>query len=287
MHRGHFATDVEVAAAAARATVAQKGWAATSIDDRAAVCSAAVDAMNTMVDEISLELAWQMGRPVRYGSGEIRGFTERARHMIAVAPTALADVSVAPKEGFERFISKVPLGLVLVVAPWNYPFLTAVNSIVPALMAGNAVILKHASQTLLVGERFQKAFDMAGLPPGLFQNLVLSHEQTGGHAGFWSNHRCTDQYGHRVYEPRRLPRSGVGVDGREGHRQRRNPLSPRLRQPHPPQILPPPPCAVGSSNRVNLHRSLPPTTLEGLKFVTHSASWGSISWRHSTGSFIS
>jgi acyl-CoA reductase-like NAD-dependent aldehyde dehydrogenase len=175
-----FAADVEVAAAVARAKVAQKAWAATSIDDRAAICSAAVDAMNTMVDEILIELAWQMGRPVRYGAGEIRGFTERARHMIAIAPTALADVAVDPKEGFERFISRVPVGLVLVVAPWNYPFLTAVNSIVPALMAGNAVILKHASQTLLVGERFQKAFDMAGLPAGLFQNLVLSHEQTAG-----------------------------------------------------------------------------------------------------------
>jgi acyl-CoA reductase-like NAD-dependent aldehyde dehydrogenase len=187
-----FATDSEVGAAIERAKLAQKTWAATSITDRATVCSAAVDAMNTMVDEISVELAWQMGRPVRYGAGEIRGFTERATHMIAIAPTALADVQVEPKEGSagfvqspntERFISRVPLGLVLVVAPWNYPFLTAVNSIVPALMAGNAVILKHASQTLLVGERFQKAFDMAGLPAGLFQNLVLSHEQTAGMLG--------------------------------------------------------------------------------------------------------
>ena len=66
----------------------------------------------------------------------------------------------------------------MVIAPWNYPFLTAVNSIVPALMAGNAVILKHASQTLLVGERFAEAFKAAGLPDGLFQNLVLSHADT-------------------------------------------------------------------------------------------------------------
>ncbi len=130
-----LATDSQVTNAVTAAKLAQKAWARTSIADRAAICSAAVDAMNTMVDEISVELAWQMGRPVRYGAGEIRGFTERALHMIAIAPIALADVAVDPKEGFERFISKVPLGLVLVVAPWNYPFLTAVNSIVPALMA--------------------------------------------------------------------------------------------------------------------------------------------------------
>ncbi len=98
--------------------------------------------------------------------------------MIEIAPRALAEIPVAEKPGFERFIERVPLGLVFVIAPWNYPFLTAVNSIIPALMAGNAVLLKHASQTLLVGERFQQAFDQAGLPEGLFRNLVMSHDQT-------------------------------------------------------------------------------------------------------------
>lgn len=66
----------------------------------------------------------------------------------------------------------------MVIAPWNYPYLTAINTIVPALLAGNAVILKHAAQTLLVGERIAEAFRRAGLPKGLFHNLVLSHEQT-------------------------------------------------------------------------------------------------------------
>ena len=70
------------------------------------------------------------------------------------------------KEGFRRMIKREPLGLVLVIAPWNYPYLTAVNSIVPALIAGNAVILKHAAQTILVGERFQQAFDRAGPAEG-------------------------------------------------------------------------------------------------------------------------
>jgi acyl-CoA reductase-like NAD-dependent aldehyde dehydrogenase len=119
-----------------------------------------------------------MGRPVRYGAGELRGFEERARHMIAIAPAALADIDVGDKPGFKRHIRRAPLGTVLVIAPWNYPYLTAVNSIVPALMAGNAVILKHAAQTLLVGERFARAFEIAGLPVGLFQNLVMDHAQT-------------------------------------------------------------------------------------------------------------
>src|SRR5690606_10583951 len=82
------------------------------------------------------------------------------------------------RPGSRRYVKREPLGVVLTIAPWNYPYLTTVNSVVPALMAGNSVILKHATQTLLVGERFQQAFDKAGLPKGVFQNLVLSHDLT-------------------------------------------------------------------------------------------------------------
>ena len=161
--------------AAARA---QSAWKRRPVVERAAFCSAAVDAMMSMRDEIVPELAWQMGRPVRYGAGELRGFEERARYMIAIAPEALAPIDPGPKSGFRRQVKREPLGIVLVIAPWNYPYLTAVNSIIPALMAGNSVILKHATQTLLVGERFTEAFRRADLPAGLFQNLVLDHAQT-------------------------------------------------------------------------------------------------------------
>ncbi len=168
----------EIGAALARARWAQREWRKTSIAERARYCLAAVDAMLAMRERIPAELAWQMGRPIRYGGGELSGFEERARYMIGIAEEALAPIDPGPKEGFRRWIAREPMGLVFVIAPWNYPFLTAVNSVVPALMAGNAVILKHAAQTLIVGERFQQAFDAAGLPSGLFQNLALSHAQT-------------------------------------------------------------------------------------------------------------
>ena len=173
-----FASDADVAAAVATARTAMREWRTQSISARASLCQAFVDAMLSMEAEIVPELAGQMGRPVRYGAGELRGFEERARYMIAIAPDALAPVTPPEKPGFERFIAREPLGVVLTVAPWNYPYLTAVNSVVPALMAGNVVILKHAAQTLLVGERFQMAADMAGFPRGVLQNLALSHEQT-------------------------------------------------------------------------------------------------------------
>jgi acyl-CoA reductase-like NAD-dependent aldehyde dehydrogenase len=170
-------TDAELGAALSRARAAQAEWRRVPVAERAKGCTAFLEALLAMNDEIVPELAWQMGRPVRYG-GEKRGVEERVRHMIAIAEEALQPVSPAPADGFRRTVRREPLGVMLVMAPWNYPYLTAVNSIFPGLMAGNAVLLKHAAQTLLVGERFQAAFEASGMPKGLFHNLVLSHEQT-------------------------------------------------------------------------------------------------------------
>jgi acyl-CoA reductase-like NAD-dependent aldehyde dehydrogenase len=175
-----YATDAQIDQALAAAASAQAAWKLRPLSERAAFCTAVVEAMLAMQADIVEELAWQMGRPVRYGAGELRGFAERARHMIAIAPQALATVEPEPIAGFRRYIKREPLGTVLVVAPWNYPYLTAVNSIIPALMAGNSVILKHASQTLLVGERFAEAMARAQLPEGLFHNLLLDHRQAAG-----------------------------------------------------------------------------------------------------------
>jgi acyl-CoA reductase-like NAD-dependent aldehyde dehydrogenase len=167
----------EIEAALAHARQAQRDWSTAPLRQRMDIVMRAIDALGAMNEEVVRELALQMGRPVRYG-GEFRGVEERARHMASIAEAALAPIMPAAKEGYRRMIKREPLGLVLVVAPWNYPYLTAINSIVPALIAGNAVILKHATQTMLVGERFQSAFDRAGLPPGLFTHLLLTHDDT-------------------------------------------------------------------------------------------------------------
>ncbi|MER9886307.1 aldehyde dehydrogenase family protein [Mesorhizobium sp. M0114] len=173
-----LATDQAIGAAVERAKAAQEKWAQTPVVERGKYMLAMLEALVAMSDEIVPEIAWQMGRPVRYG-GEFGGVKERVSYMVEIAEAALKPVMASnPKHGFRRYVKKVPLGVVMVIAPWNYPYLTAVNTIVPALMAGSAVILKHAAQTLLVGERFQQAFDRAGLPKGLFQNLVLNHAQT-------------------------------------------------------------------------------------------------------------
>lgn len=157
-----------------RAVLAQRDWAGRSIAERAVFCNKFCEALLNHSDEIALELAWSMGRPVSQAPGEVRGCVERARYMTQAAEEGLAMLDPGPKSGFKRYVKRVPLGVVFVIAPWNYPFLTAVNTIIPAIMAGNAVVLKQAAQTQLVAERFQQAFDEAGLPEGVFQYLHIA-----------------------------------------------------------------------------------------------------------------
>ena len=172
-----LAEGAEIAAAVERARLAQAEWRCAPVAERAAACTRMVDAFTARADEIAEEITLQIGRPCSQSPGEVRGFEERARHMIAIAEESLEDVVPAPKPGFQRFIRREPLGVVLTIAPWNFPYLTAVNSVVPALLAGNAVILRHSAQTPLCAERFAQAFEAASLPAGVFQALHCSHEQ--------------------------------------------------------------------------------------------------------------
>ena len=163
----------------AQATRAQKAWAQTPLHERLAIVERMVEVMLGAVEAVAEELTWQMGRPIRYSPKEIQGgFAERARYMARIAPTALQDIPAEEMPGFTRFIRREPLGVVLVLAPWNYPYLTSVNTIVPAIIAGNAVVLKHSAQTPLVAERYAWAFREAGLPEGVFQYLHMDHDLT-------------------------------------------------------------------------------------------------------------
>lgn len=174
----YFADEQEIERKLAKVKKSQKEWQATSITERVIICRKVVDYFLENIDALQEELTWQMGRPIQYAGFEIsNGFRERAEHMIKIAEESLADIAVDEPSGFHRFIRKEPLGTVFVLAPWNYPYLTSVNAIIPAIMAGNTVILKHAQQTPLCAERYEKAFEFAGIPEGVFQILHLSHKQ--------------------------------------------------------------------------------------------------------------
>jgi acyl-CoA reductase-like NAD-dependent aldehyde dehydrogenase len=159
------------------AALAQKAWRTRSIQQRAELVMAGIANLGAKNDEIVPVLAHMMGRPVRYG-GEFGGVEERAGHMAEIAQSALADNIVEDSDKFRRVIKREAHGTVLVIAPWNYPYMTAINTVAPALIAGNAVVLKVATQTLLTGEHLVEAFVAAGVPADVFQNVFLDHGTT-------------------------------------------------------------------------------------------------------------
>jgi acyl-CoA reductase-like NAD-dependent aldehyde dehydrogenase len=162
----------------ARAVRAQRLWRETPIADRVAICRRMLAWLLENADQSGRELTWQIGRPIADSPFEIRrGFQERVNYMSGIAERELADIVIEPKENFHRFIRREPLGVALTLAPWNYPWLASVNAIIPAMLAGNSVILKIAPQTPLVAERYAEAFQAAGLPAGVFQYLHIDHDQ--------------------------------------------------------------------------------------------------------------
>ena len=173
-----LANQTGVEAVLERAEQAQQHWASKPLSERQQLLHKAIDLFTTQADAITRELVWQVGRPIAFAGREVSGVEERARFMIDIASKVLKPYYPPEKPGFTRYIAREPVGVALVVAPWNYPYLTAINAIIPALAAGNTVILKHSSQTPLCAKRLFDVFTEAGLPEGVFQYLHLTHQDT-------------------------------------------------------------------------------------------------------------
>lgn len=173
-----YATSDEIQSTLESARKAQQDWKKVPLSERKALCTKAIDAFIAKKDAIAEEICWQMGRPIRFAAGEVAGLEERARTMIRLADQGLAPVKLEEKSGFDRWIQRDPVGVVFVIAPWNYPYLTSINAILPAILAGNSVIIKHSAQTPLCAERLYEAFKEGGLPDGVFQYLHLTHADT-------------------------------------------------------------------------------------------------------------
>ena len=166
-------TRLELASATSRA------WRESPIEERVSLCLAMLDAYASRLDQNAEEITRMMGKPIGQARGEFeRTVVERVEHLCKIAPEALADQVLPAKDGFHRFIRHDPVGVVLDIAAWNYPLAIAVNVIVPAVLAGNAVLVKHASQTALVADQFERAFLAAGAPSGLVQAMPMSHQTT-------------------------------------------------------------------------------------------------------------
>ncbi|KAJ7143280.1 succinate semialdehyde dehydrogenase [Mycena crocata] len=174
-----YPTSEDLDAHIARSAAAQKEWSAVPLEERIAAGYRFLDEFAKMTERIPLELAKAIGRPVTQGGGEVRGVMERVRYMCDIAKSCLDDKNLedTDKHGFRRFIKREPLGVVLVIAPWNFPYLTAVNSVLPALIAGNSVLLKPSPQTMLSAERLALVCNRAGFPKDCCIPLHLTPEQ--------------------------------------------------------------------------------------------------------------
>jgi acyl-CoA reductase-like NAD-dependent aldehyde dehydrogenase len=170
----------EVDAILTRMRAAQQLWRDVPVEERAEICRKFIEVFRSMKEEVALDLTRQMGKPLQQSRNEVNGMLDRAVTMARLAPEAMKDDMLPEKEGFRRFIRHEPHGIVLDIPAWNYPLLIAVNVIVPALLAGNGVLIKHARLTPLCGDAFVTAFYKAGLPRDLVASIHVSHDIVRG-----------------------------------------------------------------------------------------------------------
>ncbi len=181
--RIELASQDEVGRTLDRATQAAKAWRKSSLSDRKNLCLRVIELMERDAKVIVEDITRMMGKPLRQAVSEVAGMGKRARHMVNIAEIALADDVLPTLEGLERRIVREPLGVVFNLPAWNYPLLTAVNVVVPAVLCGNAVVLKHSPRSPLCGEHFARAFKEAGAPADLVQALHCDHATSEKIAG--------------------------------------------------------------------------------------------------------
>jgi acyl-CoA reductase-like NAD-dependent aldehyde dehydrogenase len=170
-----LADDATIGAALDHAEETAQLWRSSSLGERIALCERAVAHMEKNAHAVAADITRMMGKPLSQALGEVKTCAARSRYMMSIAEAALGDVVLPPLPGFERRIVRQPLGVVFDLPAWNYPLLTAVNCLVPAVLAGNAVLLRHSPRTPLCGPHFARAFAEAGAPAHLVQALDCDH----------------------------------------------------------------------------------------------------------------
>lgn len=162
---------LEAKVAAARK--AYERWHRVPLEERAHRVGQGLKYFRDQTDQITREISHQMGKPLAQAHAEMKTFFARAEYMLSIARETLSPGTLPSKPGFHLRVEHAPLGVIYNIAPWNYPLLTAVNVVVPALLAGNSVLLKHSPLTPFVGRHFENAFGDLD-PPSLVTSLILT-----------------------------------------------------------------------------------------------------------------
>ena len=169
-------SEAELGVILERMRAAQKEWREVPVSERVTICRGFVDAFRAMRESVALDITRQMGKPVVQAQREVDTMLDRAETMLRLATAGLEDEVLEPRPGLRRLIRREPLGIVLDIPAWNYPLLIAVNVVLPALLAGNAVLIKHARLTPLCGDAFAEAFRQTQLPGDLVASIHVGHK---------------------------------------------------------------------------------------------------------------
>lgn len=151
---------------------AQGKWGTAPLADRIALCEEFLRALQAMGDDLARDITLQMGKPLTEALAEVRTAIAHAKDIVAMADNALGEIWLPEEDGVERAVLQVPLGVVVDIPSWNYPVLLSLRTLIPALLGGNAVILKHSTKTPLTGRAMAAAFEAAGGPFGLVQDVI-------------------------------------------------------------------------------------------------------------------
>jgi succinate-semialdehyde dehydrogenase/glutarate-semialdehyde dehydrogenase len=153
-----------------------QGWRRTSIRSRAPLMRQAAQVLRSNVAEHARLMAQEMGKPIRDGEAEIEKcaigrdyYAEHAEHFLAP--------EMVRTDARKSFVGFQPLGVVLAVMPWNFPFWQVFRFAAPGLMAGNAAVLKHASNVPGCALAIEQVFAKAGFPENLFRTLMIGSRQ--------------------------------------------------------------------------------------------------------------
>jgi succinate-semialdehyde dehydrogenase/glutarate-semialdehyde dehydrogenase len=171
--------DAQLAAALAQSAAASAGWQATAIAERGRLMRRAARVLRERGDELAALITLEMGKLLTEAKAEVEKCAWVCDYYAAEAPAFLADELIASDAG-RSLIAYQPLGTVLAVMPWNFPFWQVFRFAAPTLMAGNCGVLKHASNVPQCALAIESVFRDAGFPEGVFRTLLIGAAQVEG-----------------------------------------------------------------------------------------------------------
>jgi succinate-semialdehyde dehydrogenase / glutarate-semialdehyde dehydrogenase len=171
------ATDAEIEQVLERSARAYQSWRTTAKDERAKVLLRVAELYQERMGELAALITREMGKPTREAKGEIKLVASIYRYYAEQGPALLADTPLSPRAGGEALVRKEPIGPLLGIMPWNYPYYQVARFAAPNLMAGNTIILKHAPQCPESALAMEQIFRDAGLGDDAYLNVFATNRQ--------------------------------------------------------------------------------------------------------------